>query len=142
MHQEQTRETRRRFLATVAIVAGGLAAAARLGARNPLVPEADAFLAGQAPVRRGSPPSPPPPAEAQDDTKTEQGLDPQSIKKAQLRKTEKEVRDGVDRLYALAGSLRDDMAQTPSTGVLSVRTYKKMEEIEKLAKELKTKTKG
>lgn len=128
MKLQHAHETRRRFLATIAIVGAGFAAASAISA------------AGQ--TRRGMPPSPPPPAEPQDDAKTAQGLDPQAAKKAQLRRSEKEFREGVDRLYALAGELRDEVTQAPSTGVLSARTYKKMEEIEKLAKELKSKAKG
>ena len=70
------------------------------------------------------------------------GLDPQAAKKAELRRNEKEFREGVERLYQLSSELRDEVAQTPTTGVLSVRMYKKTEEIEKLAKQLKSKAKG
>ena len=55
---------------------------------------------------------------------------------------EKEFRDGVERLYTLTGELRDEVQNTPTAEVLSVRMYKKTEEIEKLAKLLKGKAKG
>lgn len=57
-------------------------------------------------------------------------------------KNEKEFREGVEKLYQMATELRDELAQAPRMNVLSVRMYKKTEEIEKLAKQLKSKSKG
>jgi hypothetical protein len=48
----------------------------------------------------------------------------------------------VERLYQLTGELRDEVLKTTTADVLSVRMYKKTEEIEKLAKQLKAKAKG
>jgi hypothetical protein len=122
------RETRRRFLATIAACGSSLVAG-------------NAFLAAQE-NRRGMP-NPPPPAEPQDqDTKNPPALDPQAARKALLAKNEKEFREGVERLYQLSGELRDEVQKTSSTEVFSVRMYKKAEEIEKLAKQLKGKAKG
>ena len=42
----------------------------------------------------------------------------------------------------MAGQLKEEVEKTMTTDVLSVRMYKKMEEIEKLAKQLKAKVKG
>ena len=57
-------------------------------------------------------------------------------------KNEKEFREGIEKLYQMATELRDELAQAPKMNVLSVRMYKKTEEIEKLAKQLKSKAKG
>lgn len=57
-------------------------------------------------------------------------------------KNEKEFREGVEKLFQLATELHDELAQAPKMNVLSVRMYKKTEEIEKLAKQLKSKAKG
>jgi hypothetical protein len=151
MNREQKGETRRRFLATVVMIGSGAATASGLAAGERLFgvglngnDAAPAESLDQEPgeTRRGMPPAPPQPADPQDTEKTEQGLDPQAVKKAQLRQTEKQIRDGVERLYGLAGELREEVRQTPSSQVLSVRTYKKMEEIERLAKQLKSKARG
>jgi hypothetical protein len=87
---------------------------------------------------------PAPPPSAQDDTdKNNPGkLDPQSVKKLQLAQNEKQFREGVERLYQLTGELREEVQQTPTASVLSVRMVKKTDEIEKLAKQLKNKAKG
>jgi hypothetical protein len=63
--------------------------------------------------------------------------DPQVAKRALLPANEKEFRAGVERLYQLTGELRDEVRKTLTTDVMSVRMYKKTEEIEKLAKQLR-----
>jgi hypothetical protein len=42
----------------------------------------------------------------------------------------------------MAAELREELAKAPKMNVLSVHMYKKTEEIEKLAKQLKSKAKG
>ena len=86
-------------------------------------------------------PTPPPPAVPQDHN-TAQTRDPQVAKRALLLANEKEFRAGVERLYQLTGELRDEVRKSPTTDVMSVRMYKKTEEIEKLANSLKGKAKG
>ena len=120
------RKTRRGFLAGVAVLGAGLAGGALLGAQQ---------------ERERGMPKPPKPAVAADPGNTS-SPDAQSTKRALLLQNEKEFRAGVERLYALTGELRDNVLKTPSTDVLSVATYKKVEEIEKLAKKLKTRTTG
>jgi heme oxygenase len=66
----------------------------------------------------------------------------QAAKRAILLEQEKEFREGVERLYTLTRELRDEVQKTTTTVVLSVHIYKKTEEIEKLAKQLKNKAKG
>ena len=122
------RDTRRGFLATMTVCGSVLAA-------GPL-------LAAQEQDRPRGMPNPPPPAEPRDQDKNSPGPDPAAIRKAQLAKNEKDFLDGVERLYELTGELRDEVQKTTSTEIFSVRIYKKTEEIEKLAKQLKGKVKG
>jgi hypothetical protein len=89
------------------------------------------------------PPPPPQPA----DTHPPSGSDAdvpgvRAAKRAQLQRNAEEFREGVERLYGLTGELREEVQKTGTTDVLSVRTYKKAEQIEKLAKQLKDKAKG
>src|ERR1700677_2884667 len=92
--------------------------------------------------RRGFP-SPPAAADPDaQDTDASKGIDPQTAKRVMAAKNEKEFREGVEKLYEMATELRDELAQAPKMNVLSVRMYKKTEEIEKLAKQLKSKAKG
>jgi hypothetical protein len=137
-------ETRRRFSAMVATV--GLVAIVGLlteGATVALVgsglgPLEGAVVAGQqAPLPPGMPKPPAPAEPGNQDKDAPPQLDSQAVKRAQLRRNEKEFREGVVRLYQLSSELRDEVAQTPTSQVLSVRMYKKTEEIEKLAKRLK-----
>jgi hypothetical protein len=65
-----------------------------------------------------------------------------SAKKAMLLQNEREFRAGVERLYKLTSELRDEVQKTVTSDVLSIGMYRKTEEIEKLAKQLKLKAKG
>ncbi len=121
------RETRRVFVATMAAAAGLLAAE-------------DGWPFAQYP-----PTPPPPPQPAETPNPAEIHSNPQATaaaKRAMLRRNEKEFREGVERLYQLTGELREEVQNTATTDVLSVRMVKKTEEIEKLAKLLKTRAKG
>jgi hypothetical protein len=122
---QQFANSRRRFLTILAVAsAGGLAA---LGPTPRQVP-------------RGMP-KPPPPAEPRDQ-ENPPSLESGAAKRARLLKTEQDFREGVERLYSLAAELREEVHLAPSTGVFSVRMYKKTAEIEKLAKQLKGNAKG
>jgi hypothetical protein len=88
-------------------------------------------------------PSPPPSADPDaQDQNASKGIDPQTAKRVMAARNEKEFREGVEKLYQMATELRDELAQAPKMNVLSVHMYKKTEEIEKLAKQLKSKAKG
>jgi hypothetical protein len=121
------RETRRGFFTVMAATAGVLAAK-------------DGWLFAQ------NPPTPPPqPRPAVTVNPAEIHSNPRATaaaKRAMLQQNEKEFREGVERLYQLTSELRDEVQKTTTTEVLSVRMVKKTEEIEKLAKVLKTKAKG
>ena len=87
-------------------------------------------------------PKPPTPADPQEKNKTADASDPKAMKRAAMVRNEKEFRVGMERLYQLSGDLREEMQKTTTTNVMSVQMYKKLEEIEKLAKRLKNLAKG
>jgi hypothetical protein len=119
-------ETRRRFVLALAAVAGCVTAQ-------------ETLLFAQ--HRRGFP-DPPEPAEKQNPaTAAPDDAGHQSAKRA-LQENEREFRAGVERLYQLTSELHDEVQKTVTSDVLSVRMYKKTEEIEKLAKQVKSKAKG
>jgi hypothetical protein len=67
---------------------------------------------------------------------------PMSPTKAMLEANDKEMKKKVERLYQLAGELKESVEKTDSARVLSLEMVKKAEEIEKLAREIKTRSKG
>lgn len=123
------KETRRGFVVDLAAMAGVL-----------VVSNNGAAL-GQTP---GKPiyPKPPTPGDPQEKDKTAEAPDLRAMKRAVMVRNEKEFRAGVERLYQLSSELRDELQKTTTTNILSVRMYKKTEEIEKLAKQLKSKARG
>lgn len=121
------RETRRGFVIVLAVLCGWLA-----------TPGALSY--GQ---RRRPMPDPPEPAEAQTPTESRsQNPESKASTRAARLQNEREFRAGVERLYQLSSGLRDEVEKTMTADVLSVHMYKKTEEIEKLARELKAKAKG
>jgi hypothetical protein len=120
------RETRRGFLASAAVLGSCVAAGS-------------GWLAAQ--DKHKGMPDPPPPAVPGGQSTAQTG-NAQATKRALLLQNEKDFRAGVERLYELTSELRDEVQKTPTTDVLSVGMYKKMEGIEKLAKRLKGKAKG
>jgi hypothetical protein len=113
-------KTRRGFVMALAAVSSGLA-----------------LLSGKvwAQEREHIPgmPQPPAPGDPSQQDKNAAPPDP---------KHEKEFRAGVQKLYQMSADLKEEVEKTMTTDVLSVRMYKKMEDIEKLAKQLKNKVKG
>jgi flagellar motility protein MotE (MotC chaperone) len=122
-------ETRRRFLMTLAAAASCSVAA-------------DEAMFAQ--VRKSNPfPTPPESAETQNPAEAAAAkTDPQSAKRAALQQNEKEFRAEVERLFQLTGELKQEVDKTVTTEVFSVQMYKKTEEIEKVAKTLRSKAKG
>jgi flagellar motility protein MotE (MotC chaperone) len=121
-------ENRRRFLMV-------LAAAASCSA--------SANVSAFAQVRKNNPfPTPPESAETQNPAEVAAAKsNPQNAKRAALQQNEKELRADVDRLYRLASELKQELDKTVTTEVFSVQMYKRTEEIEKVAKMLKSKAK-
>ena len=88
-------------------------------------------LAAQAPPRL-------PPSKDKDD-------DPNSPKfdtKAILEANQKDIRKNVERLFQLASELKTEVEKTDSAHVLSLALLKKTEEIEKLAKDIRSRARG
>jgi peptidoglycan hydrolase CwlO-like protein len=66
---------------------------------------------------------------------------PDAEKKA-LEDNDKNMKKKVERLYQLASELKDQVDKTDSSKVLSLDLIKKAEEIEKLAHDIKNRSKG
>lgn len=100
----------------------------------------------QEPKKRDSPaPDPPQPAETLNPAEAAAAAarqNSQISKRAMLLQNEKEFRVGVNRLHQLVSDLKDELDRTTTTEVFSVQMYKKTEEIEKLAKQLKGRARG
>ncbi len=62
--------------------------------------------------------------------------------KAMLEANAKELKKKAEKLYQLASELKDEVEKTDSAQVLSLGLVKKAEEIEKLAREIKSRSKG
>ena len=104
-----------------------------------------AGMAGSLLVLQESPPIPhprrkidvdPPVGEEKDEPGAEHG--PQSLQKVRLQQQEKEFRKTMERLYARVGELKSQMDGMHSSEIFSVTVFKQTQEIEKLAKQLKT----
>jgi hypothetical protein len=67
---------------------------------------------------------------------------PPGSRKAALEENEKDIKKKVEKLFQLAAELKDEVDKTDSAKVLSVAMLKKAEEIEKLAKDIKSRAKG
>jgi len=59
-----------------------------------------------------------------------------------LEDNEKDIRKKVERLYELATELKAEVNKTDSSKVLSLNLMQKAEEVEKLAREIKNRSKG
>jgi hypothetical protein len=74
--------------------------------------------------------------------KTDDPNSPKATTKAILQANEKDIKKNVEKLYELASELKTEVEKTDSVQVLSLAMLKKTEEIEKLAKEIKSLAKG
>ncbi len=93
--------------------------------------------------RRIIPPPPPEPAEKGNPADVHSNpAASTAAKRALLLRNEKEFREGVERLYQLTSALREELQKTPTTDVFSLHIVKQTEEIEKLAKSLKSRAKS
>ena len=118
-------ETRRGFLAgsTLAAILLLCSTALSMGRQNPIA----------------QPPQEPRPGQEQ------QGNEGPSLPnpdKKILEDNDKDMKKKVERLYELASELKDQVDKTDSSKVLSLNLMKKAEEIEKLAREIKNRSKG
>ena len=69
-------------------------------------------------------------------------VDPKVTKTVMLRHDLQEFQESVARLSVLVIELKEEVEKTATTDVLSIKTYKKAQEIEKLARQIKNKAKG
>jgi len=115
-------DTRRKFLTALLTAGAAMGAVARFTlAQNPI----PTSPRREPPAQEPGPESPniPPP------------------EKRLLDENEKEIKKKVEKLYELATELKAEVDKTDSSKVLSVNLLKKAEEIEKLAKEIKNRSK-
>lgn len=110
-------KSRRKFLATVVAVG---------------VPAGLMVLLPSAQVRPQNPQSP------KDDDPNAPKPDP----KLMLEANQKEIKKNVEKLYALASELKAEVEKTDSVHVLSLAMLRKTDEIERLAKEIRSRAKG
>lgn len=96
-------------------------------------------LAGQAKPKVGSPR---PPDEAPPPMDDSEASPSKSPTKVLLEANEKDIKKNIEKLYQLAGDLKAEVEKTDSSQVLSLALVKKAEEIEKLARDIKTRAKG
>ena len=59
-----------------------------------------------------------------------------------MQNREGQFRDDVDKLVQLSNELRDALNTTPASNVLSVKMYKRVQEIARLAKQMESTLKG
>ena len=86
-------------------------------------------------VRPGQ--SPPKPGQREDDPDA-----PKFDSKNVLENNKKDIKKSIERLFQLASDLKAEVEKTDSVLVLSVAMLKKTEEIEKLAKEIRSRAIG
>jgi len=115
-------ESRRKFLTTIITVG---------------VPAGILALAPSAEVRAQRPQNPEQQKEKEDDSHMPK-FDPKLI----LAANQKEIKKNVEKLYDLASELKAEVEKTDSAVVLSVAMLRKTDEIEKLAKEIRSRAKG
>ncbi len=78
------------------------------------------------------------PQQQKEDDSNAPKIDPKLI----LEANQKEIKKNVERLYDLASELKAEVEKTDSVHVLSLAMLRKTDEIEKLAKEIRSRAKG
>ena len=78
------------------------------------------------------------PRQQKEDDANAPKLDPKLI----LEANQKEIKKSVEKLYDLASELKAEVEKTDSVHVLSIAMLRKTDEIEKLAKEIRSRAKG
>lgn len=118
----QMLETRRKFL----LLFGTVGASLNLLAK-PAIPQI---------------PKVPPPTAPRDPTSEDDAIVNKNSAKAALEENDKDIKKKIEKLYELATALKAEVEKTDSAKVLSFVMIKKAEEIEKLAREIKTRARG
>lgn len=76
------------------------------------------------------------------DTKDDEPSPLKPDPKVVLEENQKNIKKNVERLYELASELKAEVEKTDNVQVLSIAMLRKTEDIEKLAKEIRTRAKG
>jgi len=87
----------------------------------------------------------PTPVQKRHPSLTDKDDDPDAPKvgsKTILEANQKDIKKSVERLFQLAGELKNEVEKTDSAQVLSLALLKKTEEIEKLARDIRSRAKG
>ncbi len=92
--------------------------------------------------RRKSLPDPPTPGDPKQRDKMAERANPHASPQDMLRKREQDFRAGVEKLFQLTSALREELKTTTTTEVLNVKMYKRLQEVEKLAKQLESEARG
>lgn len=100
----------------------------------PLTTSAARALNLDAPQQQGLPPISPQHHDSGDVANTPPNADPKEM----LKLHQKQIHDNVEKLYDLAGQLKEQVEKTETELVLSLPMVQKAEQIEKLAKQIKT----
>ena len=87
------------------------------------------------------PPKPPARPDPQDEN-TGEPKEPKFDSKAMLEANQKDIKKSIERLFQLASELKAEVDKTDSVQVLSVAMLRKAEEIEKLAKGIRSRAIG
>ena len=74
--------------------------------------------------------------------KDEETVPPKPDPKLMLEANQKDIKKNVEKLFDLASELKAEVEKTDSVQVLSLNMLRRTEEIERLAKEIRTKAKG
>jgi len=98
-------------------------------------------IAGRLAEQQQNPVAPPPEKRQPMDTAPETPPIPGAEKRL-LEENQKEIKKKVEKLYELATELKDEVEKTDSSKVLSLSLVRKAEEIEKLAHDIKNRSKG
>ncbi len=91
-----------------------------------------------APDAQAHPSHPPNPPQQKEDETNAPKPDPRAV----LEANQKEIKKNVEKLYELASELKAEVEKTDSAKVLSLAMVRKAEEIERLAREIKSRAKG
>ena len=83
-----------------------------------------------------------PPVRPPNKDRDEDPEEPRIDSKAMLEANQKDIKKNIERLFQLASELKAEVEKTDSVQVLSVAMLKKAEEIEKLAKGIRSRAIG
>jgi hypothetical protein len=108
-----------------------------LGAAAPVF-----LMRAQNPASQGRPSSRPSAPDSTPESDDSSAPGAKSPTKSLLEANEKDIKKNIEKLFQLATDLKAEVEKTDSSQVLSLAMVKKAEEIEKLARDIKTRAKG